>query len=144
MGLLEPILRELAIERTKRGYVPLLNMMCYAYANPNMGFNAIMDYLEKTDFYVGVSNEKTEENKIFSLRPSMVRTIETALEGTNLMILKKYGLEKLCIILKDRNGSEEVGEEEQLLSEIGEKYAEYDTHEKRIIVFFCKKLLKNL
>ncbi len=139
MGMVEPILRELSIRRDTRGYVPLLNMICYAYANPKKNFNEIMDYLEKEDFYVGVVPAMKEEKDVFSLRPSMVRTIETALETStrkNKEILMSYGLEKLSIIAEDWKSSEKAWVEEQVLLEIGEKYAKYDTHEKRVIVFF--------
>lgn len=138
MGLVDPIFRRLAIKKATRGYTPLMDLICYAYANPEKKFPEIIDYLSRENFYVGVKS--AEEH--FSLMPSIVRTIETALEGTNTEVLSEYGLEKLCVIVQDRNEAEQLQMQEELLSELGEKYAEYKTHEERVIVFFSKKLLK--
>ncbi len=72
----------------------------------------------------------------------MKRSIATALEGTPNRVLSEYGLEKLAIILNDGNLIERAAIEEQLLSDLGEKYSEYETFEERIIVFFAGKLLR--
>lgn len=138
MGLVDPIFRNLAIKRATRGYMPLMDLLCYAYVNPEKEFLDILEYLSHENFYVGI---KPSENH-FGLIPSIVRTIETALEGTTTETLSEYGLEKLSVIVQDRNEAEQFDMHEELLSELGEKYAEYKTHEERVIVFFSKKLLK--
>lgn len=140
MGLLDPIFRDLTIKKSTRGYMPLMDLICYAYANPDAKFQNIMDILQKENFYVGVK-EGTDE---FTLIPSMERSLETALEGTPIEILTKYGLEKLAVLVEDRNAEEQSQMEEQLLADLGEKYSEYASHEERVIVFFARKLLKHI
>ena len=146
MGLVDPIFRDLAIKKGSRGYMPLLDIICYAYANPDCSFEAILTLIQKENYYVGIKDDpqvetaETLKSRDFRFKPSMVRTIETAIEGTNLDVLEKYGLKELLVILKE-NKSDGVSVEDELLQKIGEKYARYQEHEDRVIIFFCKKIL---
>ena len=54
MGLLSPIFREINIKQDTRGYMPLVDLLCYAYAYPNVPFQEIMEILTKRNHYVGV------------------------------------------------------------------------------------------
>ncbi len=117
-----------------------MDLICYAYANPDMKFHKILEMLPKENFYVSVKSGTDE----FTLIPSMERSIETALEGTPKEILLMYGLEKLEVLVQDRNAEEQKEMEEQFLEDLGEKYGQYETHEERVVVFFARKLLKHI
>ena len=186
MGKLNPIFRDLAIKKGTRGYMPVMDLICYAYENPDKKFHDIIEYLAKEKYYVGVkitrpqeeitarievaaklamksaleAGKTSDEAKLesdeaarsersslaneaeFSLIPSMERSIETALEGTPIDILCKYGIEKLSVLVEGVGAVEQEEMEKQLLADLGEKYNEYKTHNERVIVFFAKKLLK--
>ena len=148
MGLLDPIFRDLGIKKATRGYVPLMDLACYAYANPNKKFGEIIDYLGRENSYIGVKTTSSAEEIAMGMEcaliPSMERTIETALEGTSLEILAMYDLDKLSVLVQDRNIQEQEKMEEQLLADLGEKYNEYSTHNERVIIFFVKKLLRHI
>ena len=49
MGLLNPIFRDLAIKKGTRGYMPLMDLICYAYENPDKSFHDIIEYLDCLD-----------------------------------------------------------------------------------------------
>lgn len=148
MGLVDPIFQDLLLKHSTRGYMPILDIVIYAYANKEKEFNWIMKYLKGANYYVGVSEtpevetEATLKTLVYRLNPSMVRTIETALEHSKN--LQRYGLEKLKVILDEDNDPDAIDKETKLLNEIGEQYGEYDTHEERVIVFFTKKILRYL
>lgn len=149
MGLVDPIFRYLSIKRATRGYMPLMDIIIYAYANEEKTFKEIMQYLSEVKFYIGVSEEPDEETvetrrkSVYRINPSMVRTIETALENSSDQQLREFGLEKLKILLDEDIAYDHEVMEVRLLEEIGEKYAKsYETHEERVIVFFAKKILK--
>lgn len=156
MGLISPILREMSIKEDSRGYMPLLDLLSYAYANPKTTFQEIMRSLVEQNDYVGVKQEidpeaieniewlTLYENRKFSLYPSMRRCIVTCLERTNYKVLSQYGIEKLTFILKDDNIEEEERIKRELLSVIGEEYSKYETYEERVIVFFSRNILKHL
>ena len=138
MGRIVPILENLKIKQSTRGYVPLLDIMSYALVNPNVEFRDIVDEMLKSNTYTGISVvAKESENQIL---PSMVRTIETALERGHNEYLQEIGISEDVIrrILYFYDY-----DESDLLQVLGEKYAIY-SHEERIVFYFMKKVLKHL
>ena len=61
MGLVDPIFRDLAIKKGSRGYMPLLDIICYAYANPDCSFEAILTLIQKENYYVGIKDDPQVE-----------------------------------------------------------------------------------
>lgn len=138
IGRIVPILVSLDIKKGTRGYVPLLEIMSYAAAYPNVEFEDIIKELSEGNSYNGVNIwNKDSENQ---LMPSMVRTIETALERGDNSRLEEIGISEEIIkrILDSDNYNKE-----ELLQVLGEKYEKY-THEERIVYYFIKKVLKYL
>lgn len=139
LGKVEVIMRNLCIKKTTRGYGPLLDIIAYAYVYPEKDILDIVEYLSKENSYVGVfldgedEDGKNVDNRIF---PAMIRTIETAIERANNNYLKVLKLDKLKLILDEHS-------DDDLISEIGEKYSRYD-HDEQILVYFVKKILKDL
>ena len=150
MGLLSPIFREINIKQDTRGYMPLVDLLCYAYAYPNVPFQEIMEILTKRNHYVGVKwiqeaeTIKEREKAKYNLYPSMRRCIVTAIERTDQQTLVKYGLEELTIILGDANPEEEERIKKELLEIIGKEYEQYDAYAERVIVFFARRILEYL
>ena len=151
LGLITPILREINIKQATRGYVPLVDVLCYAYANPMATFQKAMKELMAGNYYVGVKRDEevdyVEEryqqavNQRFTIYPSMRRCIITGLERTDKEVLVRYDLEKLTIILEAWNPKEDEKANECFFKAIGNRYARYDTYEERVIVYFCHKIL---
>lgn len=137
LGKVEVIMRNLCIKKTTRGYSPLLDIIAYAYAYPEKDILDIVEYLSGENSYVGVfldvedGDEKNVDNRIF---PAMIRTIETAIERADNEYLKVLKLDKLKLILDEHS-------DEELISEIGTKYEQYE-HDEKILVYFVKKVLK--
>lgn len=61
MGMLNTVFRELSIKKGTRGYLPVMDMICYAYAYPEQKFSEIIKILSKENFYVGVKQTRTVE-----------------------------------------------------------------------------------
>lgn len=137
LGRVELIMRKLCIRKDTRAYGHLLDIITYAYVNRDEDIIDIANFLRKENFYVGVfleeCSKKNADNQIW---PALIRTIETAIEKADKRYLNYLGLNKLKIILDDHS-------EEELISEIGEKYTKY-AHDEQILVYFVKKVLKNL
>ena len=138
MGRIVPVLERLRIKKTTRAYVPLLDFMSYAAAYPDVEFNDIVKLLLEGNTYIGVNlADKDSENQ---LMPSMVRTIETALERGKNEYLHEIGISEEVI---RRVLNSQDYDPEDLLQVLGEKYQKY-THEERIVYYFVKKVLKYL
>lgn len=138
MGRIVPVLESLKIKKSTRSYVPLLDVMSYAAAYPDVEFRDIIEELLKQNSYVGVNtSDPNSENQIL---PAMVRTVETAFERGNSDRLKEIGMsEDIIVKILDSDNYDES----DLLQVLGEKYKKY-THEERIVYYFIKKVLKYL
>lgn len=138
IGRIVPILRNLRIRQDISGYGPLLDIMSYAAAYPEVEFRDIVAEMLKNNTYTGISPTSNEvEDQIF---PSMVRTIETALERGKNEYLQEIGISEE--VIKQVLNSHDY-KEADLLKVLGEKYEEY-SHEERIVYYFIKKVLKHL
>ena len=138
MGRIVPVLENLRIKQNTRGYAPLLDIMSYAAAYPNVEFRDIVSEMMNNNTYTGISMfTKEPENQLF---PSIVRTIETAFERGRNEYLQEIGISEEVIrrVLHSENY-----DPEDLLEVLGEKYADY-SHEERIVYYFIKKVLKYL
>lgn len=155
MGKVEEILRQLKITNSTPGYMPLLDTIVYAYAFPEQDFLDIIAYLERENYYVGIAPRKKENDADTKTNPkttgskrnedilsAMVTSIETTIEKANTGYLSSLELNKLNKILPEEEKTTEE-KENDLLSEIGEKYKKY-TYDEKIIVYFSKKILKYL
>lgn len=142
-GKVNAVLRQLKIDNETAGCTPLIDIISYAHAFPEENLEDIIDYLFKVNNYVGIYPESiksvTREKEEMRPYPSLVHTIKTVIEAASPEDLKALQLDKLEIIIKG-NLSER---EEEFLAEIGEKYRKYPD-EKRITLYFIKKILKNL
>lgn len=140
MGRIVPILEGLDIKKNTRGYMPLLDLMSYAAAYPNVKLRDIIDELSKNNTYIGISiTEDKKDNQVF---PAMVRTIESAFERGRDTQLKDLGISKEVIDkVLDSKGDKE--DQLELLEVLGEEYKSY-SHEERIVFYFVKKILKYL
>lgn len=140
LGKVEVIFRYLKIERETIGYAPLLDIIIYAYAFPEESLTGIIKRLTEENYYLGIKNISTKNAVDYNVTVyyEVVHTIKTAIERADDIDLKELQLDKLNIILKGKRG---VALEEELLSEIGEKYAQYSNDEK-IALYFIKKILK--
>lgn len=140
MGRIVPILEGLDIKKNTRGYMPLLDLMSYAAAYPNVKLRDIIDELSKNNTYIGISIiEDKKDNQVF---PAMVRTIESAFERGRDTQLKELGISKEVIDkVLDSKGDKE--DQLELLEVLGEEYKSY-SHEERIVFYFVKKILKYL
>lgn len=138
LGKIEVIMRNLCIKRTTRGYSPLLDIISYAYVYRDKDIVDIENFLEKENYYVAVflKDESSKKNADNKMMPALIRTIETAIERADNEYLKQLKLDKLKLILDEHS-------DEELISEIGEKYAQYN-HDEQILVYFVKKVLKSL
>lgn len=138
MGRIVPVLESLKIKKSTRGYVPLLDIMSYAAAYPEVKFKDIVNILLDGYTYIGITDAKNKPlNHLF---PAMVRTIETALEKSNDAALVQLGMSEEIItkILDSDNYNED-----DLLAVLGEQYKDY-SHEERIVFYFIKKVLNYL
>ncbi len=61
MGLLSPIFREMSIKLGSRGSIPLTDLICYSYANPEVNFEKTMEVLLKGNSYIGVKKNQSPE-----------------------------------------------------------------------------------
>lgn len=140
MGRIVPILEGLDIKKNTRGYMPLLDLMSYAAAYPNVKLRDIIDELSNNNTYIGISiTEDKKDNQVF---PAMVRTIESAFERGRDTQLKELGISKEVIDkVLDSKGDKE--DQLELLEVLGEEYKSY-SHEERIVFYFVKKILKYL
>ncbi len=140
MGRIVPILEGLDIKKNTRGYMPLLDLMSYAAAYPNVKLRDIIDELSNNNTYIGISiTEDKKDNQVF---PAMVRTIESAFERGRDTQLKDLGISKEVIDkVLDSKGDKE--DQLELLEVLGEEYKSY-SHEERIVFYFVKKILKYL
>ena len=140
MGRIVPILERLDIKKNTRGYMPLLDLMSYAAAYPNVKLRDIIDELSNNNTYIGISiTEDKKDNQVF---PAMVRTIESAFERGRDTQLKELGISKEVIDkVLDSKGDKE--DQLELLEVLGEEYKSY-SHEERIVFYFVKKILKYL
>ncbi len=140
MGRIVPILERLDIKKNTRGYMPLLDLMSYAAAYPNVKLKDIIDELSNNNTYIGISiTEDKKDNQVF---PAMVRTIESAFERGRDTQLKELGISKEVIDkVLDSKGDKE--DQLELLEVLGEEYKSY-SHEERIVFYFVKKILKYL
>lgn len=140
MGRIVPILEGLDIKKNTRGYMPLLDLMSYAAAYPNVKLKDIIDELSNNNTYIGISiTEDKKDNQVF---PAMVRTIESAFERGRDTQLKELGISKEVIDkVLDSKGDKE--DQLELLEVLGEEYKSY-SHEERIVFYFVKKILKYL
>ena len=138
IGRIVPILENLRIKQSTRGYAPVLDIMSYAAAYPEVELRDIVAEMLKNNTYTGISlASKEPENKLF---PSMVRTIETAFERGKNEYLQEIGISEE--VIKQVLNSHDY-KEADLLKVLGEKYEEY-SHEERIVYYFIKKVLKHL
>lgn len=80
MGLLNPIFRDLAIKKGTRGYMPLMDLICYAYENPDKKFHDIIKYLAKENYYVGVKITRSEEEIVERIETATKLAMKSALE----------------------------------------------------------------
>lgn len=138
MGRIVPVLENLRIKQNTRGYAPLLDIMSYAAAYPNVEFKDIVSEMMSKNSYTGISIfSKEAENQLF---PSLVRTIETAFERGKNEYLQEIGISEEVIkrVLYSDNYAPE-----DLLEVLGKKYADY-SHEERIVYYFIKKVLKHI
>lgn len=139
LGKVEVIFRQLNIYKGSPGYPILLDVTVYAYAFPEEGLEEIIDFLSKENCYLGFRDPEYQKlspkEKMYA---EMVHTVKSAIEGTDERYLEEIQLEGLNVILKGKRGKDL---EEVLLSEIGEKYAQYSNDEK-IVLFFVKRILK--
>ena len=140
MGRIVPILEGLDIKKNTRGYMPLLDLMSYAAAYPNVKLKDIIVELSSKNTYIGISiTEDKKDNQVF---PAMVRTIESAFERGRDTQLKELGISKEVIDkVLDSKGDKE--DQLELLEVLGEEYKSY-SHEERIVFYFVKKILKYL
>lgn len=140
MGRIVPILEGLDIKKNTRGYMPLLDLMSYAAAYPNVKLKDILEELSNNNTYIGISiTEDKKDNQVF---PAMVRTIESAFERGRDTQLKELGISKDVIDkVLDSKGDEE--DQQELLEVLGGEYKKY-SHEERIVFYFVKKILKYL
>lgn len=140
LGKVEVIFRYLNIERETIGYVPLLDIIMYAYAFPEKSLNSIIKKLAKENYYLGIKSISTKNEMGYeeTVYYEVVHTIKTAIERAEDVDLEELQLDKLNVILKGKRG---LDLEEELLEEIGEKYAKYSNDEK-IVLYFIKKILK--
>lgn len=138
LGKVELIMRNLSIRKDTRAYGHLVDIITYAYVHKDEDIIDIANFLQKENFYVGVclGEVYSEKNAVNKIWPALIRTIETAIEHANDRYLQELGLDKLKIILDDHSA-------EELIAEIGEKYIKY-AHDEQILVYFVKKILKNL
>lgn len=81
MGLLDPIFRDLAIKRGTRGYMPVMDLICYAYENPDKKFHDIIEYLAKENYYVGVKITRSEEEIAARIEMAAKQAMKSALEA---------------------------------------------------------------
>lgn len=139
LGRVESIFRLLNLDKNDAGYVPLLDVIIYAYAFPEEELTKIVELLSVENYYLGIRSLNEENlSQIDALYSAMVHTIKFTIESgkdEDLATLKLYGMK---IILKGKRGAEL---ERILLDEIGKKYQPYSNDEK-IVLFFIKKILK--
>ena len=81
MGLLNPIFRDLAIKKGTRGYMPLMDLICYAYENPDKSFHDIIEYLAKENYYVGVKITRSEEEIAAHIETAAKLAMKSALKA---------------------------------------------------------------
>lgn len=81
MGLLNPIFRNLAIKKGTRGYMPVMDLICYAYENPDKKFHDIIEYLAKENYYVGVKITRSEEEIAAHIETAAKLAMKSALEA---------------------------------------------------------------
>lgn len=81
MGLLDPIFRNLAIKKGTRGYMPVMDLICYAYENPDKKFHDIIEYLAKENYYVGVKITRSEEEIAAHIETAAKLAMKSALEA---------------------------------------------------------------
>ena len=81
MGLLNPIFRDLAIKKGTRGYMPLMDLICYAYENPDKSFPDIIEYLAKENYYVGVKITRSEEEIAAHIETAAKLAMKSALKA---------------------------------------------------------------
>lgn len=81
MGLLDPIFRDLAIKKGTRGYMPVMDLICYAYENPDKKFHDIIEYLAKENYYVGVKITRSKEEITARIEEAAKRAMKSALEA---------------------------------------------------------------
>lgn len=81
MGLLDPIFRNLAIKKGTRGYMPVMDLICYAYENPDKNFHDIIEYLAKENYYVGVKITRSEEEIAAHIETAAKLAMKSALEA---------------------------------------------------------------
>ena len=146
MGKVELMLRRLKINRESEGYVPLVDIIVYAYAFPDESILDIAKKLNTENHYLGIAQydriayyHKVQIKEGQTLLPALVRTIGFAIERADEQYLAELRMGKLVTIIKDTEDAEEA-----FLSEIGEaKYGQY-THLERVLIYFVKKVLKYL
>lgn len=80
MGLLDPIFRDLAIKKGTRGYMPVMDLICYAYENPDKKFHDIIKYLAKENYYVGVKITRSDEEITERIETAAKLAMKSALE----------------------------------------------------------------
>ncbi len=81
MGLLNPIFRNLAIKKGTRGYMPVMDLICYAYENPGRNFHDIIEYLAKENYYVGVKITRTQEEITAKVEAAAKKAMKSAIEA---------------------------------------------------------------
>lgn len=81
MGLLNPIFRNLAIKKGTRGYMPVMDLICYAYENPGRNFHDIIEYLAKENYYVGVKITRTKEEITAKVEAAAKKAMKSAIEA---------------------------------------------------------------
>lgn len=81
MGLLDPIFRDLAIKKGTRGYMPVMDLICYAYENPDKSFHDIIEYLAKENYYVGVKITRSEEEIAEHIETAAKLAMKSALKA---------------------------------------------------------------
>lgn len=139
LGRVESIFRGLNLDKDDAGYVPLLDVITYAYAFPKEELTKIVEILSVENYYLGIRSLNGKNiSQVEALYSAMVHTIKFVIESGNnddLATLELYGMN---VILKGKRG---VELENVLLDEIGEKYQQYSNDEK-IVLFFVKKILK--
>lgn len=135
IGKVEVIFRQLNILKDHGGYPPLLDIVVYAYAFPNEGFDEIISTLSEKNYYLGIPKNSKE-----SICSEIVHIVKLAIERADDDYLAYLNLDKLRIILSGKR-DEEL--EKELIHSIGEKYVKYPNDEK-IVFFFLKRILEEL
>lgn len=138
LGRVVQVLNVLRIKKSTRGYAPLLDFISYAAVHPEVSLESISKYLLDNNTYIGISSGVYSRNHDKELMPSMVRTIETALERGNDESFRKLDMSEDVI---ERILDSDTYTEIDLLEVLGEKYADY-SHEERVVFYFVKKIVK--